>query len=172
MLVTIRKVHRLAPRTRGHRGTPLKEWLESLRSAGKKSICGDDPRTLTRRGTGRAPMKASGAVNAPVRSVQVSIQEQENGMSKKKVIVTPELLDLGKFMKAPVSPAVRANGFIFTGGYVPLDPETGEAVLGSIEDRARRTLDNLRQVLELAGSCLDKSCGSTSSWRTRRTSRA
>ena len=59
-------------------------------------------------------------------------------------------------MKAPVSPAVRANGFIFTGGYVPLDPKTGKAVLGPIEDQARRTLDNLRQVLELAGSSLDK----------------
>ena len=32
---------------------------------------------------------------------------------------------------------VRANGFIFTGGYVPLDPETGEAVLGPIEDQFR-----------------------------------
>ncbi len=77
-------------------------------------------------------------------------------MAKKEVIQTPELLDLGKFMKAPVSPAVRANGFIFTGGYVPLDPKTGKAVLGPIEDQARRTLDNLRQVLELAGSSLDK----------------
>ncbi len=77
-------------------------------------------------------------------------------MPRKEIIQTPELLDLGRFMKAPVSPAVRANGFIFTAGYVPLDPETGEAVLGPVEDQARRTLDNLRQVLELAGSSLDK----------------
>ena len=77
-------------------------------------------------------------------------------MAKKEIIKTPEFLDLGKFMKAPVSPAVRANGFIFTGGYVPMDPKTGKAVLGPIEDQARRTLDNLRQVLELAGSSLDK----------------
>ena len=77
-------------------------------------------------------------------------------MPGKEVIETPELLDLGKFMKAPVSSAVRANGFIFTGGYVPLDPATGEAVLGPIEDQVRRTLDNLRQVLELAGSSLEK----------------
>ena len=77
-------------------------------------------------------------------------------MAAKEIIETPELLDLGKFMEAPVSPAVRANGFIFTGGYVPLDPETGEAVLGPIEDQVRRTLDNLRQVLELAGSSLEK----------------
>ena len=77
-------------------------------------------------------------------------------MTGKEIIRTPELLDLGRFMKAPASPAVRANGFIFTSGYVPLDPETGKAVLGPIEDQARRTLDNLRQVLEIAGSSLDK----------------
>ena len=66
----------------------------------------------------------------------------EKAMAKKEIIKTPEFLDLGKFMKAPVSPAVRANGFIFTGGYVPMDPKTGKAVLGPIEDQARRTLDN------------------------------
>lgn len=77
-------------------------------------------------------------------------------MSQKQVIQVPELLDLGRFMNSPTSPAVRANGFIFTGGYVPVDPATGKAVLGSIEDQARRTLDNLRQVLEIAGSSLEK----------------
>jgi 2-iminobutanoate/2-iminopropanoate deaminase len=77
-------------------------------------------------------------------------------MAKKEIIRTPELLDLGKFMKAPVSPAVKANGFIFTGGYVPMDPQSGKAVLGPIEDQARRTLENLKMVLELAGSSLDK----------------
>lgn len=76
--------------------------------------------------------------------------------NRKQVINTPELLDLGKFMKAPVSPAVRANGFVFTGGYVPLDPDTGKAVLGPIEPQARRTLQNLKMVLELAGSSLEK----------------
>lgn len=75
---------------------------------------------------------------------------------KREIIGTPELLDLGKFMKAPVAPAVRANGFIFTGGYVPLDPRTGKAVMGSIEEQTRRTLQNLKDVLEHAGSSLEK----------------
>ena len=74
----------------------------------------------------------------------------------REVVRTPEDLDLGKFMKAPVSAAVRANGFIFTSGYVPLDPATGKAVAGSIEDQTRRTLMNLQMVLELAGSSLEK----------------
>jgi 2-iminobutanoate/2-iminopropanoate deaminase len=76
--------------------------------------------------------------------------------SQREIVHTPELLDLGKFMKAPVSPAVKAAGLIFTGGYVPLDPETGKAVLGPIEDQTRRTLQNLKLVLEQAGSSLEK----------------
>jgi 2-iminobutanoate/2-iminopropanoate deaminase len=74
----------------------------------------------------------------------------------RQVVRTPELLDLGRFMKAPVSPAVRANGFIFTGGYVPLNPQTGKAEVGSIEIETHRTLENLRLVLEHAGSSLEK----------------
>jgi 2-iminobutanoate/2-iminopropanoate deaminase len=76
--------------------------------------------------------------------------------SRREIIGTPELLDLGKFMKAPVAPAVRANGFIFTGGYVPLDPRTGEAVTGSIEEQTRQTLQNIKDVLKRAGSSLEK----------------
>jgi 2-iminobutanoate/2-iminopropanoate deaminase len=76
--------------------------------------------------------------------------------SARQNIVTPELLDLGKFMKAPVAPAVRAKGFIFTGGYVPLDPRTGQAVTGSIEDQTRQTLQNIKDVLKRAGSSMEK----------------
>jgi 2-iminobutanoate/2-iminopropanoate deaminase len=73
-----------------------------------------------------------------------------------KVIRTPKRLDLGRFMRAPVSPATRGGGLIFTSGYVPMDPRTGRAVLGSIEAQTRRTLQNLKLVLEEAGSSLDK----------------
>lgn len=42
-------------------------------------------------------------------------------MAGKQVISTDDKLDLGTFMQAPVSPAVRANGFVFVSGYVPLN---------------------------------------------------
>jgi 2-iminobutanoate/2-iminopropanoate deaminase len=77
-------------------------------------------------------------------------------MAGKQIIRTKEALDLGVFMKAPVSPAVRANGFVFVSGYVPLNPDSGDAELGSIEVQARRTLANVKLVLEQAGSSLDK----------------
>ena len=77
-------------------------------------------------------------------------------MAGKQVISTDDKLDLGTFMQAPVSPAVRANGFVFVSGYVPMNPETGKAELGSIEVQTRRTLENIKLVLDKAGSSLEK----------------
>ena len=56
----------------------------------------------------------------------------------------------------PYSPAVRANGLIFVSGQIPLNPETGEIVTDSIQDQVRQTLENIKTVLEAAGSSLDK----------------
>lgn len=74
----------------------------------------------------------------------------------REIVRTDESLSLGKFMTAPVSDAVRANGFIFVSGYVPLNPKTGKAEPGSIGIQTRRTLQNIKTVLEQAGSSLDK----------------
>ena len=54
----------------------------------------------------------------------------------------------------PYSQAVSANGFVFCSGQIPLDPETGELVTGSIADQTRRCMQNLSAVLEAAGSSL------------------
>lgn len=56
----------------------------------------------------------------------------------------------------PYSQAVRTASLIFTAGQVPLDPATGTLVAGGIEDQTRRVLDNVRAVLEAAGSGLDR----------------
>lgn len=54
----------------------------------------------------------------------------------------------------PYSQAVSANGFVFCSGQIPLDPETGELVGGSIADQTRRCMQNLSAVLEAASSSL------------------
>lgn len=56
----------------------------------------------------------------------------------------------------PYSPAIRANGFIFVSGQLPLRPETGEMVRGPIQDQVRQIFENVRAILEAGGSSLDK----------------
>lgn len=56
----------------------------------------------------------------------------------------------------PYSQAIRTDGLIFTAGQIPLDPKTNTLVGGSIEDQTRRVLDNVKAVLQAAGSDLEK----------------
>ena len=56
----------------------------------------------------------------------------------------------------PYSQAIRANGFIFCSGQIPINPAAGTVVATTVEDQTRQAITNLRQVLEAAGSGLDK----------------
>lgn len=56
----------------------------------------------------------------------------------------------------PYSQAVRAGGFIFASGQIPLNPSTGELVRGPIEEQTRQVLENLKQVLTAGESSLEK----------------
>ena len=76
--------------------------------------------------------------------------------SKRDAVQMPAELDLGTAAGAPASAAVKANGFVFTTGYMSLDPETGELKLGSAAEETRRTMEALREVLAAAGSGFDK----------------
>lgn len=56
----------------------------------------------------------------------------------------------------PFPHAIRAGDFLFVTGQLAEDPETGEVVAGSIEQQVRRVMDNLKLVLEHAGTSFDK----------------
>lgn len=56
----------------------------------------------------------------------------------------------------PYSQAIKANGFIFASGQVALDPRSGQLVGEDIKTQTRRVLDNIKAVLEAAGSSLDR----------------
>ena len=56
----------------------------------------------------------------------------------------------------PYSQAIKANGFVFVSGQIPIDPETGEFVSGGIVEQTQRVLKNLRAVLEASGSGLNQ----------------
>lgn len=61
----------------------------------------------------------------------------------------------------PYSQAIRANGFVFISGQVAFDPATGQLVAGDIAGQTARVLDNLKAILEAAGSSLDKAVRTT-----------
>jgi 2-iminobutanoate/2-iminopropanoate deaminase len=52
-------------------------------------------------------------------------------------------------------PAVRYGELVFTSGMIGRDPTTGELVAGDIRAQAQQTMDNLREVLQAAGTSLD-----------------
>src|SRR5215470_1924182 len=56
----------------------------------------------------------------------------------------------------PYSQAIRAGGFVFVSGQIPIDPATGQFVEGGVGEQTERVLKNLAAVLEAAGSGLDK----------------
>ena len=56
----------------------------------------------------------------------------------------------------PYSQAVIHKGLIYISGQGPIDPQTNQVVLGTIEEEAEVTLENTRIILEEAGSSLNK----------------
>jgi 2-iminobutanoate/2-iminopropanoate deaminase len=74
-------------------------------------------------------------------------------MSTKRKVVTT---DRAPAALGPYSQAIRSGGMIFTAGQVPLDPDSGTLVTGSIEDQTHQVLRNVAAVLEAAGSGLDR----------------
>jgi 2-iminobutanoate/2-iminopropanoate deaminase len=55
----------------------------------------------------------------------------------------------------PYSPVVGFHDLIFVSGQGPLDPKTQVLVSGSIQEETRRTLENIRNILEDVGSSLN-----------------
>lgn len=56
----------------------------------------------------------------------------------------------------PYSQGIKANGFVFCSGQIPINPATGELVAGSMADQTKQSLSNLKGVIEAAGSSMDK----------------
>lgn len=73
-----------------------------------------------------------------------------------------ECFTFGKFgqliaeKKIPLSPAVKANGFVFVSGLPPFDNQTETFTKGDIKAQTRMCLENMKMALEAAGSSLDK----------------
>lgn len=65
-------------------------------------------------------------------------------------------LDFRKHYGHWQSPAIRAGGLIFCSGMLPIDPQTGERCHGTLTSEAHLIFQNLKLLLESAGSSLDR----------------
>jgi 2-iminobutanoate/2-iminopropanoate deaminase len=75
-----------------------------------------------------------------------------------RIIVPPPSrgLDMAAGCGWPQSAAVRAGDYVFVSGVVAIDPDSGERMNGTVTSEAHRVFQNLRLVLEAAGSSLDR----------------
>jgi 2-iminobutanoate/2-iminopropanoate deaminase len=56
----------------------------------------------------------------------------------------------------PYSQAVKAGGFVFVSGQIPLDPTTGRVVDGDVRVQTRRVLESLGAIITAAGGSWDR----------------
>ena len=56
--------------------------------------------------------------------------------------------------RVPLSQAIKAGGWVFASGQLGMDPRTGRLAEGGIKAETRQVCENLKAVLEAAGSSL------------------
>ena len=77
---------------------------------------------------------------------------------EKEVIEIPVISDTIRKSGVPLSPVIKANGFIFVSGLPPIDLATGRISNGDIATQTELSLKAVKYALESAGSSLDKVC--------------
>lgn len=55
----------------------------------------------------------------------------------------------------PYSQAIKAKDFVFASGQIPIDPATGAIVDGAITEQTTQALNNVKAILEAAGTDLE-----------------
>jgi len=73
-------------------------------------------------------------------------------MSTRSAIIAPQ----APKAIGPYSVAIQTDAFIFCSGQLGLNPATGELIAEDVESQTRQALINLQNVLESAGTSLDK----------------
>jgi len=74
----------------------------------------------------------------------------KNFQHKKEIVVA----DKAPKAIGPYSAGVTTGHLVFTAGQLGMNPETGQLVEGGIKSQTRQALNNLKAVLEAAGSNL------------------
>jgi 2-iminobutanoate/2-iminopropanoate deaminase len=77
---------------------------------------------------------------------------------EKRIVVPPPSpgLDMAAHYGWVQSTAIRAGDLLFVSGMLPIDPQSGERMNGTLTSEAHRAFQNLKLVLESAGSSLER----------------
>ena len=75
-------------------------------------------------------------------------------MSEKEIVRTERAP--APFQGAPYNQAVKAAGLVFTAGQLGLQPGAKEMVGAGVAEQTEQVMQNLREILEEAGSGLDR----------------
>jgi 2-iminobutanoate/2-iminopropanoate deaminase len=81
--------------------------------------------------------------------------------TQEELVIEPVATDRGPKAIGPYSQAVKANGFVFLSGQVALDPNTQQVIEGDVVRQTERVLENLKAIVEAAGSSLQHAVKTT-----------
>jgi len=65
------------------------------------------------------------------------------------------IINKGAKSHLPFSPAIQAGDFLYVSGQASVDRETGAIISGTFEEEVRRSIDNIKIILESADLSLD-----------------
>jgi 2-iminobutanoate/2-iminopropanoate deaminase len=79
-------------------------------------------------------------------------------MPAQRSVIAPPVagLDLGRTLGVPMSTLVAGGELIFVAGLIAVDPATGERRPGTVASETKQIFENLKEMLEAAGSSLDR----------------
>jgi 2-iminobutanoate/2-iminopropanoate deaminase len=101
---------------------------------------------------------ASGLAAAVASGVAVSAQEKP---ASSKANLREIATERAPKPVGPFSQAIQANGFIFVAGMTARDPKTGQVIEDDITRQTERVMENIKAVLEAAGSSFDRAVKTT-----------
>lgn len=84
---------------------------------------------------------------SPIESLGILCAEAQKGAFMKAIETKAAPAAIG-----PYSQAIVANGFVYTSGQIPLNPENGAIEGTTIEEQSERAIKNLGEILKAAGT--------------------
>jgi reactive intermediate/imine deaminase len=101
---------------------------------------------------------ASGLAAAVVPAVAASAQNKPGASGTKLREIST---DRAPKPVGPFSQAIKANGFVFVAGQTARDPHTGQVIEDDITRQTERVMENIKVILEAAGSSFDRTVKTT-----------